>query len=89
MTDQKFREIIYQPYCDIWKIIKLLQHAYKHLEDPERSKVNDEIWETYKREGERLKKAYPDNPFVEELHNLLFKVDDIIARMNQEELTDD
>ena len=89
MTDQKFKEAIYQPYLETWKVIKILQHAYKHLPDPERDKVNDEIWKQFQREAERLEKTYPDNPFVDELLRLLFSADEVISRMNQEELTDD
>lgn len=89
MTDQKFKEVIYQPYLETWKVLKILQHAYKHLSDPEKDKVNDEIWTQFQREAKRLEKTYPGNPFVEELLRLLFTADDVIAKMNQEELSDD
>ena len=89
MTDEKFKEVIYKPYLDTWKMLKLLQHAYKRLEDPELDKANDAIWAQFKREAERLKKVYPGNPFVDNLQALLYSADEVISRMNQEGLKDD
>lgn len=92
MTDMSFREKIFKPYNETWKIIKLLQNAYKHLEDPEKDKANDKLWKMYMKECERLKAEYPNNAFVDEL--LTFLIGDhkqkgageVIAKMNQEEL---
>ena len=89
MTDEKFKEVIYKPYLDTWKVLKILQHAYKHLEDPELDKANDMIWKQFEREAKRLKKVYPDNPFVDKLESLLFSADEVISQMNQDGLTDD
>lgn len=89
MTDEKFKEVIYKPYLDTWKVLKLLQHAYKRLDDPELDEANDAIWDMYKREIVRLERAYPGNPFVKELLNLLTTADEVISRMNQEGLKDD
>lgn len=89
MTDEKFKEVIYKPYLETWKVLKLLQHAYKRLDDPELDKANDAIWEQFKREAIRLEKTYPGNPFVAELLKLLFTADEVISRMNQEGLKDD
>ena len=89
MTDEKFKEVIYKPYLETWKVLKLLQHAYKRLDDPELDKANDAIWDMYKREIVRLERAYPGNPFVKELLHLLTTADEVISRMNQEGLKDD
>lgn len=92
MTKEKFRTEIYEPWLKAYGAIKLLQNACKHLDDPEQDKENDKLWEEWMNEINRLGKELPDNPFSQALLSFLVGnenyrgVDEIIARMNQEEL---
>ena len=89
MTDKRWKNEVYDPFLDTWKIFKLIQNVYKHCADPTKDMENDKIWEMYTREAVRLSEKYPGNPFVEHLQDLLFNGGETIAKMNQEELVDD
>lgn len=91
MSNEKWYQQIYEPYLETWKILNLIQYGYKHLSDPEQDKANDEIWNKYMRECDRLKAKYPDNEFVDALLNFIIGVGvkgaaEIIAEMNQKEI---
>ena len=93
MNDTTFKNNIYNPFLDTWKILKLIQYGYKHLSDPEQDKAHDEIWNKYMRECDRLKAKYPDNEFVDALLNFIIGVGvkgaaEIIAEMNQKEIVE-
>ena len=76
MTHETFKQKIYTPYVDAWKIIKLIQYA-------DQTSDSDEQWQRYMREIDRLQKTYPDNKFVGELITLLLNAGDIIAKENR------
>lgn len=80
MTDDKWRTIIYEPYLETWKILKLIQYADK-------TNNYDEQWERYMKEIDRLNSTYSDNPFVHDLIRMLLDAGDHIARINSKEHT--
>lgn len=84
MNDTEFRQKYYGPYSDVWKCLKIIQHARKHFENAEMDKANDQVWDMYLREVNRLGEKYKDNPFCQDLINLLLKYDEVIAKYNQE-----
>lgn len=84
MNNDIFKEKYYNPYIEVWKCLKIIQFARKHFEDAEMDKANDEVWEMYKREVNRIGEKYKDNPFGQDLVNLLLKYDEVIAKYNQE-----
>lgn len=76
MTDTKFKEVIYGPYLDVWKIIKILQHA---------SDDNPELFLEYMDQVQKFEEAYQGNEFAEFLRRaVLLRADDVIAKMNRE-----
>ena len=75
MDDNTFKEKIYSPYLETWKILKLIQYA-------DQTSDSDEQWRRYMKEIDRLSKTYPDNKFVDKLITLLLDAGDVIARMN-------
>ena len=85
MTDERWRNEIYEPYLETYKILKLIQHGYKHLNNSKEDFKNDEAWAMFTREAHRLENAYPGNPFVEQLSALVLNAGETIAQMNQEE----
>lgn len=78
MTEEKFKQEIYAPYVEAWKILKLIQYA-------DQTSDSDEQWQRYMREIDRLQKTYPDNKFVEQLITLLLNAGDIIAKENRKQ----
>lgn len=77
MTDTKFKEVIYGPYLDVWKIIKILQHA---------SDNKPELFLEYMNEVEKFENAYQGNEFAEFLRRaVLLRADDVIAKLNRED----
>ena len=75
MDNSTFRETIYGPYMDTWKIIRLIQYA-------DQTADSDAQWQRYIKEIDRLAAAYPDNPFTDKLITLLLDAGDVIAKMN-------
>lgn len=76
MTDKTFKEKIYGPYLDAWKIIKILQHA---------SDNNPELFNKYMDEVQKFDDQYHGQEFADFLRTtLLHRADDIIGRMNNE-----
>lgn len=75
MEDQRFREVIYGPYGEGWKIIKLLQHCTEHSGD----------WDKWYAEYDRFCKAYPENKFAYDLGSFLLDAAEDIKKMNGEE----
>ena len=76
METQEFKQKIYAPYTDAWKILKIVQTAGQTPKD-------DPVWEMYMREIDRLSKKYKGNPFVENLITMLLDAGDSIAKMNR------
>lgn len=76
MNDSKWREKVYGPYMDTWKILKLIQYADKTSD-------SDDQWQRYMKEIDRLARQYPDNRFAKSLIALLLDAGDDIAKINQ------
>lgn len=76
MEDQRFKEVIYGPYNEGWKIIKLLQHCTEHEGD----------WDKWYAEFDRFCKAYPGNKFAYDLGRFLDQAAEDIKKMNGEEI---
>lgn len=76
MNEATFKEQIYSPYLETWKILKLIQYA-------DQTADSDAQWQRYMKEIDRLSKTYPDNKFVEKLITLLLDAGDVIAKMNR------
>lgn len=75
MTDEKFKEKIYGPYLDAWKIIKILQEAYQ----------KPELYLQYMEELKAYSKKYEGNMFAEHLLNsFALHADTIITQMERE-----
>lgn len=74
MTENTFKEKIYGPYLDAWKIIKILQEAYK----------KPELFNEYMDKVQEFADQYTGNEFAELLRSkLLLSADDVITRMNE------
>lgn len=80
MKAEVFKEKVYGPYSEAWKIIKIIQTAGKSSKD-------DEIWQKYMREIDSFDKKYPGNRFKDTLVKMLIDAGDDIAKMNGEEQT--
>lgn len=77
METEKFKEVVYGPYGDTWKILKLLQHVgegdFKYEDAEEYWKAVAEFEEKYK-----------NNKFADFMvRNVLSHADNIIIRMNE------
>ena len=77
MNDSTFKTKIYEPFLETWKIIKLIQYA-------DQTPAQEEQWNRYVKEIDRLDKTYPNNPFAQNLIRLLLDAGDSIAKMNNE-----
>lgn len=76
MNDDTLKTKYYEPYLESWKIIRLIQFA-------DQTADSDAQWNRYMKEIDRLKKTYPNNPFVESLIALLLDAGNIIAKENR------
>ena len=76
MNDGEFREKIYGPYSESWKLIKLLQYCSRTN--------NHENWNKFGDEVDRFSKT-ADNPFKERLARFLLDCAEDIATMNEGE----
>lgn len=79
MNDTVWKQQIYEPYLETWKILKLIQYA-------DQTADSDFQWQCYIKEIDRLAKTYPDNKFVEKLIALLLDAGDVIAKQNRKEV---
>lgn len=79
MDNNKWRQKVYGPYSDFWKVIKILQFA---------SDNNPELFTQYMDEVQKFDDAYQGNEFAELLHKVLLRADDLIAKMNREDPSD-
>ena len=75
MNDTVWKQQIYEPYLETWKILKLIQFA-------DQTADCDAQWQRYMKEIDRLDKQYSDNKFAQNLIKLLLDAGDSIARMN-------
>jgi len=76
MNDETLKTKYYEPYLESWKILRLIQYA-------DQTADSDAQWNRYMKEIDRLKKTYPNNPFVESLITLLLDAGNIIAKENR------
>lgn len=74
MTDQELREKLYKPYCEAWKILRLIQYA--------QHKGTDEMWDVFFKEVERLAHTYPDNRYIKQLIHMMLEAADYIVDEN-------
>ena len=78
MNRTQWRQKVYGPYMDIWKIIKILQHA---------SNDNPEVFLKYMDEVQKFADAYQGNEFADFLRKaVLLRADDVIAKINREDV---
>lgn len=75
MTEGEFRQKVYGPYRDAWKIIALLQYCSKTN--------NHENWAKFKSECYRFSQEAADNPFAQRTARFLFDCAEDIAQMNE------
>ena len=74
MDDSKWRQTVFGPYVDAWKIIKILQEAY----------IKPELFNKYIDEIQRFAEEYAGNEFAELLRaKLLLNADDVISKMEE------
>lgn len=76
MNTEGFKEKIYGPYSEAWKILKVIQYAGQ-------SEKDDETWQKYMSEIDRFAEVHYDNTFAKDtLVQMLLAAGDDIARMN-------
>lgn len=76
MTHEQFKEQIYKPYNDAWKVIKILQEAYQ----------KPELFMEYQEAVQRFADDYVGNDFAQLLKDrLLLRADDVVAKMDKAE----
>lgn len=74
MDAKTFKEKIYEPYYESWKIIKILQEAYN----------KPELFNKYIEEVQHFADRYAGNEFAELLRaKLLLNADDVISKMEE------
>lgn len=76
MNDTEFKEKVYGPYNEAWKILRIIQDAGQHERD-------DETWQKYMNEIDRFCKSNEGNHFAQEtLTRMLIDAGEDIAKMN-------
>lgn len=76
MNTEEFKEKIYGPYSEAWKILKMIQFAGQTAKD-------DELWQKYMNEIDRFSKENDKNAFAKEtLVRMLLDAGGDIAKMN-------
>lgn len=80
MTEGDFREKVYGPYGEGWKMLKLLQYCSRTN--------NHENWDIFVDEVDRFCKA-ADSPFKEHLARFLLDAAEDIAEMNEGDSTNE
>lgn len=74
MDAKTFKEKIYEPYLETWKIIKILQEAYN----------KPELFNEYIEQVQKYADKYAGNEFAELLRSkLLLNADDVISKMER------
>ena len=77
MDGKKFTEVIYGPYGDAWKVIKILAQA-----DENNPKLAD-VLENYMSEIDKFAEKYQGNEFAKLLYKMLLKADDVVMEINK------
>ena len=76
MNEAEFKEKVYAPYKEAWKILKMIEFAGTHEAD-------DETWQKYMKEIDRFSKTNDGNHFAQEtLVRMLIDAGEDIAKMN-------
>ncbi len=75
METEVFKQKVYGPYSEAWKILKIIQYAGQSAD-------NDKTWQMYMNEIDRFDKKYGDNRFKDTLVRMLLDAGDDIAKMN-------
>ena len=75
METKEFKEKIYGPYNEAWKVIKIIQYAGQGKED-------DATWQEYMTAIDTFAKKFKDNRFKDNLVMMLLEAGDTIAKMN-------
>lgn len=76
MNTEEFKEKIYGPYSEAWKILKMIQFAGQSSHD-------DELWQKYMNEIDRFSKENEGNAFAKDtLVRMLLDAGGNIAKMN-------
>lgn len=76
METEVFKEQVYKPFNDAWKILKMIQYAGQSSDDQEK-------WNMFIREIDRFAAEYKDNYFAKEtLVRMLMDAGNDIAKMN-------
>jgi len=79
MSTEDFKEKIYGPYGECWKILKILQHVG---EGGFKCEDADKYWKAV----EEYEEKYKGNNFADFMYrNVLLHADNIIVRMNEGE----
>lgn len=75
MTNSDFKEKIYGPYLDAWKVLKILQE----LDNLGQLK---EVTDRYLKKCQEFDDTYKNNEFAQMLRkNMLLRADDVIVKM--------
>ena len=83
MEDKIFKEVVYGPYLDAWKIIKIIQFAGQ-------SEKDKETWNMFMKAIDDYAEKYKGNNIAQGLVSFIVGHDDfkgagdIIARLNRE-----
>jgi hypothetical protein len=75
MEKEVFKEKIYAPYNEAWKVIKLIQYAGQ-------DEKSDATWQEYVRAIDEFAKKFENNTFKDTLVSMLLDAGDTIAKMN-------
>lgn len=77
MTEQKFREVIYGPYKEAWKVFKLLQEATD--DNPQLS----EVLHNYMDKVDTFAQQYEGNEFAALLKQMMLSADDAVMKIGR------
>ena len=77
MTNEKFKEVIYGPYNDAWKVIRLLQEA-----TDDNPQLN-EVLHDYIKKVDTFSKKYEGNEFAQLLKRMMLSADDAVMKIGR------
>ena len=77
MTEDRFKEVIYGPYRDSWKVVKILQEA------TDDSPKLQEVLSNYMSEIDKFSEKYEGNEFAGLLRKMMLSADDTVMRMGR------
>lgn len=77
MTENRFKEVIYGPYKEAWKVIKILQEATD--DNPQLSDVLNH----YMKEIDTFTEKYEGNEFAALLRKMMLSADDTVMKIGR------